>query len=203
MRIWGLIFFFQVFSPAKVIFAGIGILPLASISLDSSVRVIVMTWFVRRQRMLMRVKMRLVDLFSRIENFFKRLELYTEVSPTPTMTSIITNIMVEVLIILGIATKEMKQRRLSESIDIYESFLTYISLGKFLKKILGKNDIEDALKRLDTLTQEEARMATAEILKVTRCVRDQVAVLVDGAQDSFSPSNLYIPDNGLIRRQQR
>jgi hypothetical protein len=52
----------------------------------------------------------LVDLFSRMENFFKRLESYTEISPTPAMTSIIIKIMVEVLTILGIATKEMKQR---------------------------------------------------------------------------------------------
>jgi len=66
--------------------------------------------------------------------------------------------------------------------------------------MLGKNDIEDALKRLDTLTQEEARMATTEVLKVTRCVSDQVAVLVDGAQDSFSPGVLCIPENGLVRR---
>ena len=35
-----------------------------------------------------------------------------------------------------------------------------------MKKLLAKNDIEDALKRLDTLTVEEARMATAETLKV-------------------------------------
>ena len=30
---------------------------------------------------------------------------------------------------------------------------------KYLKKLIGKADIEDALKRLDRLTQEEARMA--------------------------------------------
>ena len=31
-----------------------------------------------------------------------------------------------------------------------------------MKKLLGKNDVEDALKRLDTLTMEEARMAIVE-----------------------------------------
>jgi hypothetical protein len=41
------------------------------------------------------------------------------------------------------------------------------------------------LKKLDTLTQEEARMATAEVLKVTHKVDDKVAVLIDGAQDAF------------------
>ena len=41
-------------------------------------------------------------------------------------------------------------------------------------KLLGKNDIEDALNRLDTLTTEEARMATAENLRVTNRVDDKV-----------------------------
>jgi hypothetical protein len=49
-----------------------------------------------------------------MENFFQRLEVYTEVSPTPEMIDIIMKIMVEVLSILGIATKEMKQGRTSE-----------------------------------------------------------------------------------------
>jgi hypothetical protein len=52
---------------------------------------------------------------------------------------------------------------------------------KFVKKLLGKNDIEDALKRLDTLTLEEARMTTAEVLGVTHRVDDKMTVLVDGA----------------------
>ena len=43
-----------------------------------------------------------------------------------------------------------------------------------MKKLLGKNDIEDALKRLDTLTTEEARMAITETLKVTNRVDDTV-----------------------------
>jgi hypothetical protein len=64
--------------------------------------------------------------------------------------------------------------------------LTYFSLERFLKKLLGKNDIEDALKRLDTLTQEEARMATAQVLKVTQRMDDKVTVLIDGVQDTFS-----------------
>ena len=127
----------------------------------------------------------LVDLFSRIEKFFKRLESYTEVPPTAAMTGIIVEIIVEVLAILAIATKNIKQTRSSELIYIYSSFLTYTSLEKFLKKLLGKNDIEDALKRLDTLTQEEARMATAENLKVTNRVEGKVTALVDGTQDAF------------------
>jgi hypothetical protein len=39
--------------------------------------------------------------------------------------------------------------------------------------------MEDALKRLDKLTQEEARMATAENLKVTHTVDKGVKEVVD------------------------
>jgi hypothetical protein len=58
----------------------------------------------------------LADLFERIENFFKRLEAYAEVPPTDTMTDIIVKIMVEVLNIFAIATKEMNQGRASVSL---------------------------------------------------------------------------------------
>jgi hypothetical protein len=63
--------------------------------------------------------------------------------------------------------------------------LTQVSLEKFLKKLLGRNDVEDALKRLDKLTQEEARMATAEVLKITHSVDGNVKVLIDGMQSEF------------------
>ena len=56
----------------------------------------------------------LIDIFERMENFFQRLKIYTRVSPPPEMIDIIVKIMVEVLCILGIATKEMKQGRTSK-----------------------------------------------------------------------------------------
>jgi hypothetical protein len=61
-----------------------------------------------------------------------------------------------------------------------------------MKKLLGRNDVESALKRLDKLTQQEAKMATAEVLKITRgmdinmTVMDtNLKVLIDGAQIRF------------------
>ncbi|KAI9453270.1 hypothetical protein BJY52DRAFT_1083587, partial [Lactarius psammicola] len=103
------------------------------------------------------------ELFERIENFFKRLECYTEVPPTDAMTGIIVKIMVEVLNIFAVATKEMKQGRAT----------------RYFKKLVGRKDIEDALKRLDKLTQEEARMAAAQILRLTHSVDDRVRVVGD------------------------
>jgi hypothetical protein len=56
----------------------------------------------------------LIDISERIELFFRRLEIYTTVSPTPEMTDMMVKIIVEVLSILGIATKETKQSWTSE-----------------------------------------------------------------------------------------
>ena len=51
----------------------------------------------------------LVDIFVRLEGFFKRLETYTEVRPTAVMTDVIVRIIIKVLSILAIATKQIKQ----------------------------------------------------------------------------------------------
>lgn len=128
----------------------------------------------------------LAGLFSRIEHFFKRLESYKHVPPTPAMADMIVTIMVQVLSILSIATTEIQQGRRSEHLSSGPAvWLAHISSEKYLKKLLGKSDVEDALKRLDMLTQEEARMAIAEVLKVTHIMDDKMRVLIDGAQIHF------------------
>jgi hypothetical protein len=58
--------------------------------------------------------------------------------------------------------------------------LTDVYLEKYVKKLVGKNDIEDALKRLDKLTQDEARMAITESLKATHSVENKVKEVIDG-----------------------
>jgi hypothetical protein len=68
----------------------------------------------------------LIDIFVRIEGFFKRLESYTEVRPTAAMSDVIVKIIIEVLSILAIATKEIKQGRSSELIDVHKSLFAYL-----------------------------------------------------------------------------
>lgn len=130
-----------------------------------------------------------MDLFERMEFFFRRLETYTEVTPTAAMTDIITKIMVEVLTIFGIATKEIKQGRGSESPSlVIISISTESRPERFLKKLAGRTDIEDALKRLDRLTQAEARMVLAEVLKITHTIRE---VVINGAQAHLLAGVIY------------
>lgn len=65
------------------------------------------------------------------------------------MAEIFVKLVAEIISILSIATKEMQQSRTKT----------------YLKKLVGRTDIEDALKRLDCLTREEVRMAIAQVLK--------------------------------------
>jgi hypothetical protein len=54
------------------------------------------------------------------------------------------------------------------------SLLTEGCSEKYGKRLIGRNDMEDALQRLDKLTQEEARMAVAENLKATHTVDERL-----------------------------
>ena len=56
----------------------------------------------------------LIDIFERLEMFLRRLQIYTELPPTTEMMDITVQIMVEILSILGTATEEMKQGRMSK-----------------------------------------------------------------------------------------
>ena len=75
----------------------------------------------------------LVDIFERIESFFRRLEIYTGVPLTSAMTDKMVEITVEVLDILATATKEMKQSRASESV-LHHALLWFIWFQKNLRR---------------------------------------------------------------------
>ena len=92
----------------------------------------------------------------------------------------IIEIMVEVLLILAIVTKEVKRGQLSELIS--RRFMTIRLSGyleKYMKKLIGNTEIEDSLNRLDRLTLEEALMASTELLKVTHGVDGKLMVVDD------------------------
>ncbi|KAH9069540.1 hypothetical protein EDB83DRAFT_2551120 [Lactarius deliciosus] len=137
----------SVFPPAKLVFAGVGILLLAAKDVTASQDI-------------------LVDIFGRIESFFVRLEIYTEVPLTPAMTDKMVEITVEILGILATATKEIGQSRTK----------------KFFKKVAGRTDLEDGMKKLDKLTSEEVAMASVQNLKITHTVDNKVTAVGDGVK---------------------
>jgi hypothetical protein len=51
---------------------------------------------------------------------------------------------------------------------------------QFAKKLLGDSEIENILKRLDRLTQEDARMTAAQTFAVVHSLLDNMKVVMDG-----------------------
>ncbi|KAH9022195.1 hypothetical protein EDB85DRAFT_379005 [Lactarius pseudohatsudake] len=150
------------FPPAKTIFTGIGVLLQAVKDVRASQNA-------------------LVDLFGRMEYFFKRLERYIDVRPTAAMTDIIVKIMVELISILGVVTKEIRQGRTM----------------RYLKKLIGRKDVEDALQRLDQLTQEEARMAAVEALTMSRGIDERVRSI----ENKVGSVTKDVKENGVAIQQ--
>ncbi|KAH8998340.1 hypothetical protein EDB86DRAFT_835226 [Lactarius hatsudake] len=132
------------FPPAKGIIAGIGALLAAAKDVRASHDA-------------------LIELFERIEDPFKRLGDYIQVSLTTEMAEVFMKIMAEVLCILSIATKEVKRWRAK----IY------------FRRLLGRTDVEDALKMLGSLIEEQIRMATTQATKATDVKTVSLAVAND------------------------
>ncbi|KAH9981709.1 hypothetical protein BJV74DRAFT_989335, partial [Russula compacta] len=132
------------FPPAKAIFVGIDVLLAASSGVSSSYNA-------------------LLDLFECLASFSKRLEVYLKIPPTPEMTDIIVKIMVELLSVLALATKQIKQGRFK----------------KFAKKLLGDSEIESVLDRLDRLTQDEAQMTVAQTLGVVHGLINNMRIVME------------------------
>ena len=96
------------------------------------------------------------------------------------MTDIIVKILVEILSVLALATKQIKQGRFSKSPVAVRFLITQYSTEKFAKKLLGESEIEAVLQRLDRLTQEEARFTVAQTLEVVHSLVRNVKVVMDG-----------------------
>lgn len=63
-----------------------------------------------------------IDLFERIDNFFIRLGTYVELPPTVEMTDIIVKVMVDVLLILALMTREIKQGKISGTVGTSKTY---------------------------------------------------------------------------------
>jgi hypothetical protein len=85
--------------------------------------------------------------------------------------------MAQVLSILGLSIRAMKDRRISECVHLIFCLVADYWTEKFIKRLIGKTEVEDALKRLDALTKEENLLTAARILAVTHHVDDNVQVI--------------------------
>jgi hypothetical protein len=99
------------------------------------------------------------------------------------MTHILIKIMIELLSVLSLSTKQIKQGRFSKHFLTltYKSCVVERAAEKFAKKLLGESEVEAVLQRLDRLTHEEARMTVAQTLEVVHGLMGNMRVVMDGA----------------------
>ena len=74
-------------------------------------------------------------VFESIVQFFRRLELYSEVSPTNEMKNIIAKMLVEVLSILAIATEMMEIKRSRMSVSLHKSNTSQLTESCYRKMV--------------------------------------------------------------------
>ena len=78
----------------------------------------------------------LVDLFCYVDSVLKRLKICPEVSVIPGVTQILVKIMSQLVFVFAIATKEVKDGPLSESVLISKS-LSNVALREICKETTG------------------------------------------------------------------
>ena len=137
----------------------------------------------------------LVYLFERIHFFLQRLNLYTAIPLTPEMTLLLGKIMAQVLSVLAVSTKEMKENRISGSILSTFCLVADYDTEKFMKRIAGRTDVDDALQRLDMLTKEENLITAARNLQITHRVDANVKETKELTRDVHD--NVVTIDNNL------
>lgn len=174
-------FFLQMFPPAKAIFTGVGILlavrvsflhELQGVSPDLTFKVF------QAAKGVSTSYDALIDLFECSEQYLSRLKIFAEIPSA--MGEILIKIMVELLGVLALATQQIKLGRFSEFVPHGASLLAQNDAEKFAKKLLGENDIESVLQRLDRLTTEESRMTAAQTMQVVQGLFNNVKMVMDG-----------------------
>jgi len=81
----------------------------------------------------------LVDIFECIENFTSRLKIYTDIQPTLAMIETMIKIIVELLVVLTLTTKQINQGRLSTSCSIFSDEIDDLTCRREIcKKATGR-----------------------------------------------------------------
>ena len=93
--------------------------------------------------------------------------------------------MTELLSILALATKQLKESRLSKWIAPDVSVTSQVGIGTYGKILLGDRGVLDAVQRLDKLTREEAQMTGTQILKVTHDLMSYMKTVMSGEEISL------------------
>ena len=65
---------------------------------------------------------------------------------------------------------------------------SYLGKEKFVKRLVGRTDVADAMERLDKLTQEETRTTMVKNLEMAHSIKDGVHRLLDHSYAPYTHS---------------
>jgi hypothetical protein len=133
----------------------------------------------------------LLDLFECLGDLFKRLEIYTMIPLTQIMTEVVIDIMVELLLVLALATNQIKQGRFSKYPATYTFLVAQYATEKFVKELLEDSEIKAVLQRLDRLNQDEAQMTIAQTLDVVHGLVGSMKIVMEGAECQHDCSLIF------------
>ena len=101
----------------------------------------------------------LVNIFERTQFFLQRLDHYITASLAPDMAELLAKVLAQLLFVLALSTKDMKEGR------------------------IGKTEVEDGLQQLDILTNEENLMTAARTFGITSDIRHNAEVIKEDTCD--------------------
>ena len=116
---------FQVSSPAKVIFVGIGVILSVCTFLDFRVRAILTPKVFQESDATRANRDGLIDIFKRMAKFFRRLLTYTVVPPPQSTKNSNEEIVLTVLSIITSVTEEVTEGRASKLIPYIRLIFIY------------------------------------------------------------------------------
>jgi hypothetical protein len=97
----------------------------------------------------------------------------------------IVKIFIQLISTLAVATKHVKEGRLSEPVLADTTRATQQDAGKFGNKVFGNNDVEAVLHRLDRLSFDEAVMTAEETLEIVYGLIENLRNTMSGEQVLF------------------
>ena len=102
---------------------------------------------------------------------------------TSALTGLLGDTMAEILSVLALSTKSMKEGRISELIHALYFSMADNGSEKVLKRLRGKVDVEEALLKLDELAEEEKLAAVAKSLELAHNIDENVKSVKGLAED--------------------
>ncbi|KAJ7900820.1 Pfs, NACHT and ankyrin domain protein [Mycena leptocephala] len=110
----------------------------------------------------------IMDLCELLHSFLERLRVYTSTQLPTSMRGVGIRMLVHLLSVFALVTKEIEHTR----------------IGSYLRTLMGRKDVQEALKKLNDLIGAEQSMGVANAMAFSREILDHVQGLVRADQDA-------------------